>query len=98
MNNNLNKEIEELLTGIVDKNKVESITKQIIIKMDDSKLIEDSNFTINTFLERKHFRTEAEVINAGLKLLLDKQVEEDSKYWDEQSMIDSSIIEKQLFY
>lgn len=51
---------------------------------------------IKSFLGRKVFETQAQVIDAALQLLLEKQIEEESKNWDQQSVIDSSLTEMQL--
>lgn len=51
---------------------------------------------IKSFLDRKVFETQTQVIDAALQLLLEKQIEEESKDWDHQSSIDSSLIEMQL--
>ncbi len=51
---------------------------------------------IKSFLDRKVFETQTQVIDAALQLLLEKQIEEESKDWDHQSAIDSSLTEMQL--
>lgn len=51
---------------------------------------------IKSFLDRNVFETQSQVIEVALQLLLERQIEEESAQWDEQSSIDSDLVEIQL--
>lgn len=59
-------------------------------------LDEDSQWLLSVFLKQPQFTSHKEVIRAGLEALFEKQMNEESKNWDENSQTDNSVIYSQL--